>query len=176
VLGLLREKDAQLRQIMNMVKASAPAELPIKIEKMQAAEKDLRKSLESQSRKSAAGDLDRWIADAAPVKEGKFIRGVVQLSDGENPSKALRDLADLIRSKVQKSIVALGASDAAKGQHLLLVAVTKDLTEKVKANDLIRQVAPVIEGTGGGKPDLAQAGGKNAKFSEAFREIEKLLC
>ena len=85
-------------------------------------------------------------------------------------------MADLIRSKVQKSVVALGAKDSQSDRTFLLVAVTKDLADKVKANDIIKQVAPIIEGTGGGKPDLAQAGGKNAKFDEAFQAIQNLLA
>lgn len=176
VLGLLREKEQVLSQLMGQLKASAAAELPIKIEKLVAAEKDLRKSLEAQSRKSAAGILDAWISEAVAVQDGKFIRGIAQFGDGENPAKALRDMADQIRSKVQKSVVALAAVDKAKGSTMLLVAVTKDLQEKYKANDLIKQVAPIIEGSGGGKPDLAQAGGKNEKFTEAFQAIQNLLA
>ncbi|MBI3558072.1 MAG: alanine--tRNA ligase, partial [Deltaproteobacteria bacterium] len=116
------------------------------------------------------------IAEAVTVKDGKFIRGIMQFGDAESPAKALRDMADLIRSKVQKAVVALAATDKAKGGTMLLVAVTKDWTDKHKANEIIKQVAPIIEGTGGGKPDLAQAGGKNEKFSEAFQAIQNLLA
>ena len=176
IVAQLREKEKQLEHIMHLLKASAPAEVPIKIEKMLVAEKELRKALESQTRKSSAGELDRWIAEAVSVNGGKLIRGVAQFGDGENPAKALRDMADLIRSKVQKAVVALAATDKAKGGTMLLVAVTKDWQDKFKANEIIKQVAPIIEGTGGGKPDLAQAGGKNEKFDEAFQAIRVLLA
>ncbi|MEW6055391.1 MAG: alanine--tRNA ligase [Bdellovibrionota bacterium] len=175
VLGLLREKEKHLKNIMRTLRASAPAEVPAKIEKLQATERELRKALESQSRKSASNELDRWIAEAINVNGAKLIRAVVQLNDGENAAKSLRDLADLIRSKVQKSVVALAAKDSAKNQSVLLVAVTKDLSEKYKANEIIKQVAPILEGSGGGKPDLAQAGGKNENFNEAFTAIQNLL-
>jgi alanyl-tRNA synthetase len=175
VMTQLREREKLIRQMMAQVKASAPAELPIKIEKLQLEEKGLRKALENQSRKSSAGELERWINDAVAINGAKLIKGVAEFGEGENPSKALRDMADLIRSKVQKAVVALATSDKTQGKALLLIAVTKDLVDKVKANDLIKQVAPIIEGTGGGKPDLAQAGGKNEKFGEAFQAIQNLL-
>ncbi len=176
VIAQLREKEKQLYQIMTLVRASALPEVPIKIEKLLTSERELRKALESQTRKSSAGELDRWIAEAVAVSDGKLIRGIMQFGDGESPAKALRDMADLIRSKVQKSVVALAATDKAKGTTMLLVAITKDWQDKFKANEIIKQVAPIIEGTGGGKPDLAQAGGKNEKFSEAFQAIQNLLA
>lgn len=175
VLKQLREKETQINDVMKVLRASGVGEVIPKIEKLLTAERDLRKALETQSRKSAASTLDSWIADAATVNGGKFIRGIAQLSEGESPAKVLRDMADLIRSKVQNSVVALAAKDQNKGQSLLLVAVTKDLVEKYKANEIIKQVAPIIEGTGGGKPDLAQAGGKNEKFDEAFKAIQNYL-
>lgn len=176
VLTQLRALEKRENQLMGLLKTSAPVEIAPKVEKMIAAERDLRRALENQTRKSAAGELDRWISEAVSVNGTKFIRGVSQFGEGENPAKLLRDMADLIRSKVQKSVVALAGKDASKGQSLLLVAVTKDLADKVKANEIIKQVAPIIEGTGGGKPDLAQAGGKNAKFDEAFQAIQNLLA
>lgn len=175
VTGMLRERDKQLKQLMGMLKASAPAELPVKIEKLIASEKNALKALETKSRESAAGDVERWIKEALSVGDGKLIRAVAQFSDGESPAKGLRDLADLIRSKVQKSIVALAASDKAKGGSMFLVAITKDWADKYKANDIVKQVAPILEGSGGGKPDLAQAGGKNEKFAEAFAAIERFI-
>ena len=176
VLTQLRQKEKREHQLMAALKVSAAEEMLTKVEKLQTAERDLRKALESQSRKSSAGELDRWITEAITINGTKLIRGIAQFGEGENAAKVLRDMADLIRSKVQKSVVALGAKDGASDKTMLLVAVTKDLADKIKANDIIKQVAPIIEGTGGGKPDLAQAGGKNANFDEAFKAVEKILA
>ncbi len=174
VVDLLREKNALIDQLMELTKASAPDELPIKIEKLQASEKEMRKSLETQSRKSAAGDVDQWISSAKAGSNGnKFIHAIVDVAEGEAPTKVLRDLSDLIRSKVSKSVIALAAKDKSKNTSALLVAVTKDLIPAVSAGDIVKKVAPILEGTGGGKPDLAQAGGKNFKFDEVFAAIQK---
>ncbi len=175
VVEQLREKDALIDRLMQMMKASAADELPIKIEKLQAAEKDLRKSLEAQSRKSMAGDVDSWIQSAAKTNSGSFIKAIVDINEGDAPAKVLRDLADLIRSKVNKSVIALAAKDKSKNVSSLLVAVTKDLSTQVHAGDIVKKVAPILEGTGGGKPDLAQAGGKNFKFDEVFQAIQSGL-
>lgn len=175
VVEQLREKDALIDRLMQMMKASASDELPNKIEKLQAAEKELRKSLEAQSRKSMAGDVDSWIQSATKTNTGSFIKAIVEVNEGDAPAKVLRDLADLIRSKVNKSVIALAAKDKSKNVSSLLVAVTKDLSAQVHAGDIVKKVAPILEGTGGGKPDLAQAGGKNYKFDEVFQAIQSGL-
>ncbi|MGE4231873.1 MAG: alanine--tRNA ligase [Bacteriovoracia bacterium] len=175
VIELLRKREKELHEIMDTVKASAPAEIVPKIEKLILAEKDARKALEAQSRKQASGEIEQWISGASKLGDKSLVKAVVPLLEGEVPSKKLREISDLIRSKTTKTVVALGAVEKAKGQSLLLIAVTKDLTSSVQANDLIRKVAPILGGSGGGKPDIAQAGGKNEKFDEAFKMVESLL-
>lgn len=175
VLEYLRQQEKIIHSLMDATKASAPAELLPKIEKLQTTEKELRKALEAQTRKSAASQVDDWIRDAKQIAGGKLVTGLPQIPEGESPSKILRELADVLRSKLSHAVIALGAFDHAKGQSALLVAVTKDWTDKFKAGDIVKQVAPIMGGSGGGKPDLAQAGGKKENFGEVFQNIEKLL-
>ncbi|HEX2122868.1 MAG TPA: alanine--tRNA ligase, partial [Thermoanaerobaculia bacterium] len=79
----------------------------------------------------------------------------------------LRNLADTFRSKLKSGVVVLGS--ATDGKVTLLTAVTKDLLDRVQANTLIAKLAPIVGGKGGGKPDLAQAGGKDAdRLNEAI--------
>ncbi len=175
VLSQLRQQERLLGELMHATKASAPNELLPKIEKLQLSEKELRKSLETQTRKSAASHVDDWIRDAKTVGDGKLVFGIPSIPDGEAPAKILRDLADVLRSKLSKSVIALAAFDQEKNQSALLIAVTKDWTERFKAGELIKQVAPIIGGSGGGKPDLAQAGGKNNNFDAVLESLTKLL-
>ena len=79
----------------------------------------------------------------------------------------LRALVDRHRDQIKSGVVVLGS--ATDGKVTLLTAVTKDLLDRVQANTLIGKLAPIVGGKGGGKPDLAQAGGKDAdKLNEAI--------
>jgi len=90
-------------------------------------------------------------------------------------AKALRELADKLRDKLGSGVVALGA--VADGKAVLLVAVTKDLTGKLKAGDLVREAAKLVGGNGGGKPDMAQAGGPDAAgLPAALAKVEALAA
>ncbi len=86
----------------------------------------------------------------------------------------LRNLADEMRSKIKSGVVVLGS--ATDGKVTLLTAVTKDLVDRVPANTLIQKLAPIVGGKGGGKPDLAQAGGKDPeKLDEALESASEAL-
>jgi alanyl-tRNA synthetase len=82
---------------------------------------------------------------------------------------AMRSLADQLRDKMRSGVVALGAATD-DGKVSLLVVVTKDLTAKIKAGDLIKPMAAEVGGTGGGRPEMAQAGGKDASKLDASLE------
>ncbi|HUP61330.1 MAG TPA: alanine--tRNA ligase [Thermoanaerobaculia bacterium] len=86
----------------------------------------------------------------------------------------LRNLADTFRTKLKSGVVVLGS--ATDGKVTLLTAVTKDLLDRVQANTLIGKLAPIVGGKGGGKPDLAQAGGKDAdRLNEALEQAPAAL-
>jgi alanyl-tRNA synthetase len=81
----------------------------------------------------------------------------------------MRALADQLRDKLQSGVVALGAATQ-DGKVSLLVVVTKDLIGKLKAGDLIKAMAVEVGGTGGGRPEMAQAGGKDPSRLDAALE------
>ena len=90
----------------------------------------------------------------------------------------MRELADALRGALGSGVAVLGR--AAEGKASLLVAVTKDLTGRVRAGDLVRTLGKIIGGGGGGRPDLAEAGGKDpARLDEALAqaagEVERCL-
>jgi alanyl-tRNA synthetase len=125
------------------------------VEKMSATVKALEKELETQKRKGALGQLDELMAHAAVVKGVKVIASEVSNVDREG----LRQLVDSLRQKLGSGVVALGMPDGDK--VALIVGVTKDLTAKVHAGKLIKALAEKVGGSGGGRPDLAEAGGKD---------------
>ena len=87
----------------------------------------------------------------------------------------MREMADRMRQKHGSAVVALG-SDLGDGKVALLVAVTPDLTAKIKAGDIIKKIAPIVGGSGGGRPDFAQAGGRDAsKLDEALAKVAALV-
>ncbi|MBV8547753.1 MAG: alanine--tRNA ligase, partial [Acidobacteria bacterium] len=108
--------------------------------------------------------------DAVDVDGVKLMaRRIDNISGGD-----LRNLADTFRSKLKSGVVVLGSVTDSK--VTLLAAVTKDLLDRVNANTLINKLAPIVGGKGGGKPDLAQAGGKDpGKLDEAIGHAPQAL-
>ncbi len=84
-------------------------------------------------------------------------------------------MADRLREKHGSAVVAIG-SNLGEGKAALIVAVTPDLTSRVKAGDVIKEIAPIVGGSGGGRPDFAQAGGRDpGKISEALDRVVELV-
>ncbi len=140
------------------------------IEKLSQTVKSLEKDLETQKRKGALGQLDELIGKAQTIKGVKVIAEEVQNVDREG----LRQLVDSLRQKLGSGVVALGMPDS--GKVALIAGVTKDLTSKVHAGNLIRALAQQVGGSGGGRPDLAEAGGKDtAKLKSALLSVPGLV-
>jgi alanyl-tRNA synthetase len=125
------------------------------VEKLSNTVKQLEKELEAQKRKGALGQLDELVGRAQIIKGVKVIAEEVQNVDREG----LRQLVDSLRQKLGSGVVALGMPE--DGKVALIAGVTKDLTSKVHAGKLMQAIAPHVGGKGGGRPDLAEAGGKD---------------
>jgi len=140
------------------------------IEKLSQTVKSLEKDLETQKRKGALGQLDELIGKAQIIKGVKVIAEEIQNVDREG----LRQLVDSLRQKLGSGVVALGMPD--NGKVALIAGVTKDLTSKVHAGNLIRALAQQVGGSGGGRPDLAEAGGKDtANLKKALQSVSGLV-
>ena len=149
------EKQAQvLSQIASQLKVGEDGVLAA-VEKMSTTVKQLEKELEGQKRKGALGQLDQLASQVQTIKGVKLIAAEVQGSDKES----LRQLVDTLRQKLGSGVVALGTVE--DGKVALIAGVTKDLTAKVHAGKLIQALAKMVGGSGGGRPDLAEAGGKD---------------
>ncbi|MFN7988759.1 MAG: alanine--tRNA ligase [Thermoanaerobaculia bacterium] len=145
-----------------------PEELPGKLRevlgRLRESEKEIAKlkvQLASGGRGGAGAAEDEGVLDVAGTKV--LARRVPSL-----PANELRNLADTFRGKLKSGVVLLGTE--AEGKVTLLAAVTSDLLSRVSADDLAKAMAPIVGGRGGGKPDLAQAGGKDPEKIDAALE------
>jgi alanyl-tRNA synthetase len=167
-VDLAQRTDEELRRAAAALRTGA-FEVAQKVEQAQRRLRELERALEeSRSRVTAAqsGDL---AAQARQVGGVKLLAARVQ-GDG----KALRDLADKLRDRPGSGVVALGSEH--EGKAVLLVAVTRDLTARLRAGDLVREAAKLVGGSGGGKPDLAQAGGPDAAgLDRALARVGELV-
>jgi alanyl-tRNA synthetase len=129
-----------------------------------------RKQIEKLQRQLARQQFEALLASAQPVNGYSALIATV---DNATPD-TLREMADWFRGAVKSGVVVLGSISDDKPQ--LMVAVTDDLSKQVHAGNLIKQIAPIIGGGGGGRPNLAQAGGKDSsKLADALAEARRLL-
>jgi alanyl-tRNA synthetase len=133
------------------------------VARLQADAKRLQRENEQLKMKLALGGSSRGAEDdTVAVGDAKFVaRRVSGLEKG-----ALRGLSDSLRDRVGRGVVVLAGEHEGKVQ--LLVSVTKDLTDRVKAGQLVKELAPIVGGGGGGRPDFAEAGGKDASQIDAL--------
>ncbi len=163
-----QRQQAILRQAAGLLRA-APAELVDRIEKLTVQQKQIEKELEGlkasmASRKSA--DLIAGAEDIAGVKV------LIAQVDADSP-KVLREMNDQFRERTKTGIAVLGA--AHEGKVFLLVGVTEDLTKRVRAGDLIKEIVKEVGGSGGGRPDMAQAGGNQPEKLPGALELARKL-
>ncbi len=174
-LGYVRQVEGSLRGAARIVK-SGVADLPEKIEKLVEKERHLEKELADLKRKlamggSAGGGVDEMIRGARDVPGGKALALRVEVSD----PATLRELAEKLRDKLGEAIVLVGAVNGPKAS--LVLTVSKGLTGQYKAGDLIKGIAQLVGGSGGGRPDMAQAGGTQIdKLDEALASLYTTLA
>jgi len=158
-----------LRQLASQLNVGEDAVLA-QVEKLFETVKQLEKDLEAQKRKGALGQLDELAARVQLIKGIKVIAEEVQNVDREG----LRQLVDSLRQKLGSGVVALGTPE--NGKVALIAGVTKDLTVKIHAGKLIGALAEKLGGKGGGRPDLAEAGGKDtAGLKRALQTVPSLI-
>jgi alanyl-tRNA synthetase len=149
------------------------AELPTRVGKLIEERKEAQRQIdELRSRKQGGGGTDLFDSarELSGIPGAKAIAARVEDVD----AKAMRTMVDDLRNRLGTGIVCLAAD--AGNKALLAIGVTKDLTDRLKAGDLIREVAGVVGGGGGGRPDFAQAGGKDpSRIDEALAKFEELV-
>ncbi len=169
---LFRKEFNELQSLKQMLNAQSEAEIPSKIEKLMEERKALEKQIEKLRGEIALTQLDGILSQAEEIGGAKILATEVSASNADE----LRLMGEALRGKM-KSGVALLAS-VIDGKVSLVATVSDDLiaTKKLQAGKLIGDVAKVLQGGGGGKPQLATAGGKDAsKLPEAIDLFKSLV-
>jgi alanyl-tRNA synthetase len=170
-LEYIQNQEKTLKEAASLLRA-APQDLTGRVEKLLAQQKELEKEIE---RVKAQAMSRQFAPSGQDVRE---IDGVKVISQQVNvdSAKDLRVMLDNLKSQIKSGVVVLGA-EAADGKAMLICGVTKDLTDKYHAGEIIKGLSAKVGGTGGGRPDMAQGGGPNGKgLNKALESLLDLLA
>ncbi len=161
--------EDEQRKMATLMKAEGgdPVE---KLEKLLSRQKELQREIDMLQARLNASTAAALLAGAREVAGIKVLATKVEIAD----PKGLRELADTLKDRLGSGVIVLAC--AGEGKANLLVAVTKDLTSRFKAGEIVRELAPIIGGSGGGKPELAQAGGNRPEqLDEALQAVSRMI-
>jgi len=165
-LALAQQQQMMLDQVAGMLKAQ-PQDVAARVAQMLDHVKVLEKELARFKSKLAATQGDDLAGQAVDVKGVKVLAATLE---GAN-AQTLRETLDKLKDKLKSAAIVLGS--AADGKVALIAGVTPDLTTKLKAGELVNAVALQVGGKGGGRPDMAQAGGTQPeKLGEALASVK----
>jgi alanyl-tRNA synthetase len=168
-VGFVHDMENEQLKLAGLVKADGAGILD-RVERIMARQKELQREVEILSAQLNAGKSADLLADAREISGVRVLATEVMTDD----VKKLRELADSLRDRMGSGVLALGAD--INGKATLLVMVSSDLTARFKAGDLIRDMARIVGGSGGGKPEMAQAGGSQPeKLAEAMARLYELI-
>jgi alanyl-tRNA synthetase len=165
----IQKAEEELKRTAGLFKAGS-MEVYDRAERLLKHTKEMEKEIEALKGKLAAkdsGDLMNQINEINGVK-------VLAVEVGIADAKTLRDFGDKLRDRLESGIILLGSKAGEKA--MLLCMVTKDLSGKYHAGNIIKELAPLVGGSGGGRPDMAQAGGSQPEnLNKVFPALEKFL-
>jgi alanyl-tRNA synthetase len=168
-LAYVQRRSRMLEDSAHLVKEK-PGALTAKIKKMIGDLKALEKEIDQLKAKIATESAE---SEGEAVQTINSTKVLIQKVTADNPA-ALRDLADRLKEKVKSGIVVLGSVSGAK--VFLIVGVTKDLTDRFHAGNVIKQIAVTVGGSGGGRPDMAQAGGTQPEnLDQALKKAREVI-
>jgi alanyl-tRNA synthetase len=162
-----------LRQVAESLHV-AEVEVPAAIERLSQQAKQLEKELQAAKRRVAHQQVDELLGRVRQVKDVGVLSSVLEGVD----RTTMRTLVDTLKQKLESGVIVLGTDD--DGKVALIAAVTKDLTNRLHAGKIAKEVAGRVGGTGGGRPDLAEAGGKEPgrlpqALEDVYSIVEKML-
>ena len=165
-LTYLQKLDAQINQLAASLKAT-PSDLAQRITQLQDHARSLEKELKRLGSKLAASQGDELMSQAVEVNGVKILAALLEGAD----AKVLRETLDQLKNKLKSAAIVLASVQDGKVQ--LAAGVTADTIAKVKAGDLVNHVAQQVGGKGGGKPDMAMAGGTDPKgLAVALKSVQ----
>jgi len=166
---LMQEMARELDQAAGLLKGSR-GDLLSRLEKVLKRQKELEKEVEALKGRLATAQAKDLMEEMRDIGGVKVLALEVQAAD----PKSLREYAVKFLDRLQSGIVVLGS--AAGDKAMLIALVSKDLTKRFPAGEIIKELAPVVGGSGGGKPDLAQAGGPDkAKIGAALQQAYEVV-
>lgn len=161
--------EREIKKAAGILK-TVPLEVSIRVEKLLANQKELEREREALKNKLAARDSSNLLEAAAEVSGVRVLAVPVEAPD----VKSLREMGDKLRDKLGSGALCLGS--VIDGKAMLLCMVTKDLANRYNAGNIIKEIAPLIGGKGGGRPDMAQAGGSDmGGLQGALDAFKKLI-
>ena len=168
-VALIQDNEDRLKQIAGVLKSGTDVVVE-RVEQLSAANRQLEKELDQLKAKLASSQGSDLASQAEEIKGVMVLAAIVEGLD----SKALRETTDQLKNKLGSAVVVLAA---VSGDKVSLVAgVTSDVTDRVKAGDLVNEVARKVGGKGGGRPDMAMAGGNSPdRLPEAISQVKQYV-
>jgi alanyl-tRNA synthetase len=165
----IKEEERELLEIASSLK-SVPGELSSKLERLLERQKDLERELSSFHDKASHQELSTLLPRVKKIKGVNVLSAKV---DGKDINR-MREFVDQLKEKMGSGIILLGGQN--QNKISLIMGVTSDLTQRFHAGELIKKIAVHVGGTGGGRPDFAQAGGTDSKkLDEALKALDDLI-
>ena len=170
-LGHLRAVEGVLQQTSSLLKAP-PMQTHDKVARLLEQHKGLEKEIGRLNRSLMSGGTTDFTSQAKQIDGAKVLGAVVELGD----VGALREMADQLRDKLAPAVIMLGSASKDGKKAMLVCSVSKDLTKRFRAGDIVKAAAAVVGGSGGGRADFAQAGGTDpSKLPEAVDKVYELV-
>ena len=168
-LAHVRKEEDELARVGEILKAP-PLQAAENVERLLEEQKKLERELQTLRRRKAREETQDLLSKARDIGGTRAV--IAQVS--ESDPKVLRELVDTFKGKLKSGIVVLAAD--ADGKAALAAGVTKDLTDRFHAGEILKEAALVVGGKGGGRPDMAQAGGKDvAKLDAALKKAVEVI-
>jgi len=170
-LGHLRNVESELSSTAALLKAPAQ-QLHDRVERLLEQQKEAQREIERLKRSIMSGDSADLSADARELGGARVLGATVDIGD----AGALREMADQLRDKLAPAVILLGSPSKDGKKAMLVCSVSKALTDRIRAGDIVKAAASVVGGNGGGRPDFAQAGGPDpSKLGEAVAKVYDLV-
>ena len=164
-----QQVEATLGNLAGQLKTQ-PEEIEQKLDKLLVRQKELEKEVSMLTARLSMANIDEMLAAATMIDGVRFVSLRIELDS----AKTLREIGDRVRDKLGSGVAVLGG--VLEGKAALLVIVSKDLTRKFHAGNIVKEVAAIVGGSGGGRPDMAQAGGPLVdKLSEALSAAREII-
>jgi alanyl-tRNA synthetase len=168
-LDLIRSYEQRLREIGDLLRGSADDAVD-KIKKLLERQKELEREIEKMRGQAQKDQIPELLSKKEPIDGTDFL---ITRVDGLD-AKQLREISDQLKAKMGSGFIFLAS--ALENSVTLVASVSPDLTRRFHAGNIIKEVAPIVGGGGGGRPDFAQAGGKDpSKTDDALARVRELV-